>query len=277
MIELKPLTAEEQAKPYAKYYYREPASPPPELARMLDDPQAIDPAKALSIHRLNDLLDPGYHEVETGYCTMPDGSGYVAVHNKMPGVTVDMVRWWMVWHLLEDLRYKIWFPRDHYGTWIPDDVRATLVDPSVPLDYKKHNVFAYNIVTESIGEGTADVHIHFQRPEDLGFDMDRYHAPAVATTVGAKVKVKEPGASLDAPGVPITMVHFVRELDDGVEYRTRFWFGYDLVDGKPVLALPPEGISEGAPAGLFEHCISEYSNLRVLLPEIYAEQGGLIP
>ncbi len=35
-------------------------------------------------------------------------------------------------------------------------------------------------------------------------------------------------------------------------------------------------VSEKIAAGLFEHCILEYSNLRVLLPEIYAEMGGVV-
>lgn len=51
MSELEELTPEEKTRPYAKYYYQQPAPPAP---------------------------DPGYHEVEIGYCVMPDGSGYVA-------------------------------------------------------------------------------------------------------------------------------------------------------------------------------------------------------
>ena len=72
MSALPELRPEEEAKPYAKYYYREPAAPSPELAAALRDPKPMDPAKALPIQRRNDLLDPGYFEVETGYCVMPE-------------------------------------------------------------------------------------------------------------------------------------------------------------------------------------------------------------
>jgi pyruvate-ferredoxin/flavodoxin oxidoreductase len=50
-----------------------------------------------------------------------------------------------------------------------------------------------------------------------------------------------------------------------------------IVDKKPQFALPAgTKVPESVPAGLFEHCILEYSNLRVLLPEIYAEMGGAV-
>ena len=62
-----------------------------------------------------------------------------------------------------------------------------------------------------------------------------------------------------------------------MEFRTRFWMGWQIVDKKPQFALPAGmRIPESVPAGLFEHCILEYSNLRVLLPEIYAEMGGVV-
>ncbi|WP_246615422.1 DAPG hydrolase family protein [Clostridium thailandense] len=30
------------------------------------------------LENINDLLNDGYGEVETGYCVLPNGSGYVA-------------------------------------------------------------------------------------------------------------------------------------------------------------------------------------------------------
>ena len=89
------LTAAEKAKPYSKYYFRPIVPPSPEKVAAMDRP--IDAAKALPIERINDLLDPGYHEVESGWCILPNGAGYVANHTLMPGVSVDMVNWWMAW------------------------------------------------------------------------------------------------------------------------------------------------------------------------------------
>ena len=103
------LTPEERAKPYAKYYDAPLAEFDSDLLAQLRPDAPIDPALALAPERINDLLDPGYHEVETGWCVLDNGAGYVAVNMKMPGVTVEMVDWWYAWHGLEDLRYMLWF------------------------------------------------------------------------------------------------------------------------------------------------------------------------
>ena len=96
------LTPEEEAKPYAKYYHRPLTPPDPDLIAQIRPDVQIDPALALPPERISDLLDPGYHEVETGWCVMPNGSGYLAVHNRMPGVTVEMLDWWFWWHSMAE-------------------------------------------------------------------------------------------------------------------------------------------------------------------------------
>jgi hypothetical protein len=54
--------------------------------------------------------------------------------------------------------------------------------------------------------------------------------------------------------------------------------GYTFIDKRPVFMLP-YGIKvpEVAIQGLAEHNVREYTNLRNLLPGIYAELGGRIP
>ena len=273
MIELQELSPAEQAKPYAKYY-RQMAEPAPELLRLLADPKPMDPAKALPIQRMNELLDPGYHEVETGYCVMPDGSGYAALLTPMPGVTVDMVRWWMAWFVLEDLRCKIWSPRDHMSVRIKDEDRAVLTDPAIPRERKIQNPSPWHEAVEDVGSRMVTVQIDTLSPEDQGFDMSRFHDPFVATTVGANITMMVPG---EPPG-RVTLVHFIRKTPDGIEYRTRHWMGHAIVEKKPVLMLPPGArIPEEVVLGALEHNIREYSNLKVLLPEIYREFGHAIP
>jgi hypothetical protein len=277
MTDPRELTPEEKAKPYAKYYYREHASPTPELAPFLVAPKPIEAAEALPIERLNDLLDPGYLQGETGYCTLPNGGAYVAVCHPMRGVTTDMVNWWFAWHGLEDLRYKLWEPKDHLGISMSDEDRAKVLDPDRPILLKFQGTTHH--VYEDIGQGADDLFISFMTPEDFGFDMSRWKAPNVTTLVAANVLIKPGGAPADAPMTPVAMCHFVRDLPDGtgVEKRSHFWMGWQIVDKKPQFALP-EGVKlpEALPAGLFEHCISEYSNLAALLPEIYGEMGGVI-
>ena len=107
------ITEEQKKLSYAKFYDKPLAEVPAEKLAILDLPP-MDPSKALKIQDRNKLFDPGYFEVETGYCVMEDGSGYIANHTKMPGVTVEMFDWWFAWHGLGELRYTLWDPEDHY-------------------------------------------------------------------------------------------------------------------------------------------------------------------
>jgi phloretin hydrolase len=276
------LTAEEKEKSYSKYYYRAHAGASPELAPLLKGHKPMDPADALPIERMNDLLKSGYLPGETGYCTLPNGGAYVAVGHPMPGVTAEMVNWWFAWHGLEDLRYMLWSPEDHFAVSMTAEDRAKVLDPDRPLVLKFQGVTHH--VYEDIGGGADDLWISFMTPEDFGFDMSRWRAPNVATLVAANVLIKANGAPEDAPMMPVAMCHFIRELPEaaagaggGVEFRTRFWMGWHIVDKKPHFALPTGAkVPEAVPAGLFEHCILEYSNLRVLLPEIYDEMRGVV-
>ena len=125
------LTLEEKARSYSKYFYRKVVPPLPESVAAMDKP--MDPAQALPIERINDLLNPGYHEVESGWCILPNGAGYIANHTLMPAVTVDMVNWWMAWHGLEPMRYRIWYPPAHFGVTLSDKDRAKVLDPNRSL------------------------------------------------------------------------------------------------------------------------------------------------
>jgi len=120
-----------------------------------------------------------------------------------------------------------------------------------------------------------NIDITFLSPEDFGFDRTRWKEPYVATFVG--------GYGWSSPAVktdhtlkaPSLMCHIFRNTPGGLEHRTRFWMGYRFSQGKPDLVLPP-GVSvpEFAVQGLARHNVREFSNLGVLLPEIYAEFGG---
>ncbi len=175
------LTPEEEKKPYAKYFYRDPAPPEPEAMARMQNP--MDPSKALPIENINDLLDPGYHDVEAGWCALPQGGLYIANHLKMPGVTVEMINWWFWWHSLEDLRYKIWFPPGHSGISVSDRDRAIILDPQTPTTHRFQGRTHY--VLEDVGGPCAEkIAISFMTPEDIGFDMDRFKSPNVETVAG---------------------------------------------------------------------------------------------
>lgn len=108
------------------------------------------PSLALRIEDRNDLFRPGYLECETGYCIMEDGSGYLANHTFMPGVTREMFEWWFAWHSVEDLRYRIWDPEDHY--YARNQNMERVLDASLPM--RERTWGTQHVILEDIGSGT---------------------------------------------------------------------------------------------------------------------------
>ena len=270
---IRELTAEEKAKPWSKWYYRPVSDPDPILLELVRGDTPMDPVKALYPEDVSRLLDPGYMEVETGWCNLPNGAGYICVNNKMPGVTVDMLDWWFAWHSLASMNYGIWYPPGHYGISITERDRKKVLDPNLPVKDKIYGRTDH--VVEDVGTGAEDIFIFFCHPSELGFDMERFHAPNVAAMYGGYGLDSAVGAEPWAVRAPAIMCHFIREIPGGIEFRTRFWMGYTLIDKKPVMMLP-YGIKvpEVAIQGLAEHNVREYTNLRNLLPGIYNELGG---
>ena len=268
-----PLTPEEQARPYAKFYTMEFPGPDPETVALMSPDRPIPQDQMLPAEEMSRLLDPGNFETEVGWGMMDNGAGYIAMRHEMPGVTVDMVDWWFAWHPIEGLRYRIWYPPYHLGVHVDDWAQPRLLDPGVPVRDKCEKVVHH--VTEDTGMGTEHIDIHFLTPEQMGFDMSRWHKPNVGTFVGGFGWSLNEHQPPEIPAAPAIMVHFIREMDGGVEWRTRFWMGYTILNGHPVPLLPP-GIRVPEPVvfGLANHNIYEYTRLKSLLPLVYEEFGG---
>ncbi len=271
--EPKPLTPEEQARPYAKFYAMEFPGPDEATLALMDRERPLDRSQMLLPEDLDKLLDPGNLEHEAGWGMMDNGAGYIAMRHEMPGVTTEMIDWWFAWHPMESLRYRIWYPPYHLGVEVDEWARPRLKDVGVPVRDKVERIVHH--VTEDVGMGTEHIDIHFLSPEQMGFDMSRWHRPNVGTFVGGfgfSINEHQPP---DIPAAPAIMVHFVREMDGGVEWRTRFWMGYTVMNGRPVCMLPPGvRIPEDAVFGLGEHNVYEYTRLKSLLPLAWEEFGG---
>src|SRR5271169_781316 len=92
-----------------------PMTPPREEAQIAIEQGPIAVADALPRSDLDRLLDPTPLAAETGWCTLADGTGYVAVRTPMPSVTSAMVEWWFTWNSREPIRYQAWFPAPMTG------------------------------------------------------------------------------------------------------------------------------------------------------------------
>ena len=264
-----PLTEEEKKNPISKYYTEQlaPPSNPEALKAILAGP--MDPKLAITPYEIKKLLEPGYMEGENGYCVMEDGAGYLAVNNKFKGASLDAIKWWFAWHTLEGLRYKIWNPYCHPSVAIADVDRAKIKNPDIPIEEKISDVVHFAM--EDIGGGMSDVVIHFRPIEELGFTKEELDAAHAWVIGGYGLVEQREGPKGKSPAI---MIHYYRETEDGIESRTRFWFGYRIIRGIMAKVLP-EGVRvpEFVPMGLALHNVEEFSHLASFLPEIYKEYG----
>ncbi len=262
------LTEAEKQKPYSKYFYKELAEIPAEdLEKVNAGP--VDPSSVTSIRDRNDLMKPGYLDVETGYTVLEDGSGFAATLVEMPGVTPDMLDWWFNWHPLEGLRYAMWCPVAHTDISVQNPAQH-LDSSGVALRERNYGSTHYPVEGFNV-QGSQKVWIQFFCPEDFGLDMSMFKEPGISRVYCANVII-------DLMRIPFNVFfHAIREADGGVEYRSRYWVGYTMKNGAPARVKRP------VPYKMIDlarnnciHSLIEYNNLASFLPQLYEEMGGKI-
>mgnify|MGYP000427405271 FL=1 len=253
--------------PIAELLARPLAQPDPEVVAAIEA-GPIDPASALPRGGLDRLLDPRPLAGESGWCTLADGVGYVAVRTAMLGITGEMIDWWFDWHARDPLRYRAWHPAAHFGN--------SLEEPRHPA--AKAHWGATHHPVEDVGTGRVRARIEFVAPTALGFSTDALDHPDVATIVCG-------WAGDDRRRVRHTMMaHVFLNQPDGVALRSRFWLGAAL---RPHLPLSTAGalllnnrlvrrlaLPAGLPRALATHCAEEYANLARILPGVHRRYGG---
>lgn len=257
------ITEEEKQVDYSDLFYKPLEPVADELLRIMEK-SPVNPAHATSVFDRNDILRPGYLAVENGYTRMPDGSGCVATKVEMPWVTPEMIEWWFVWHGVKDLRYKIWCPTEHYGIHVHPESTKKRYDTS--LSWKERNWGTTDVVVENVGNGPQTMHLTFLSPMEYGYDPELIKN--VDVLISANVQDPETGRKL------ITFSHCIRKIPGGIEYRSHYWQGYHIIDGKPVaVSIPPGGFPMDVMKGNAYHSLVEYSNLARILPDLYAKYG----
>ena len=236
--------------------------------------QPMDPAAALAPDAggLDSLLDPGYHEVENGYCALPDGSGYVASLVPMPGCDGEMYQWWFWWHAVEPARYTLWYPTNHIAA-IPLD-RRVLTAPG--LTHEQRYVGTTHHVDEYIGPDLVQIAITFVEPAELGFDTGRFREAGIVGHACARVSFRRPRLEV------VTMVHLARQTPDGIEQRSRYWIGHqprlhafgrsiDLDIPATKLGIKRRLAGERVAYEQFLHDQIEFTHLSTFLADLHTE------
>ena len=71
-----------------------------------------------------------------------------------------------------------------------------------------------------------------------------------------------------------TFIHFAREVEGGIELRTRFWLGWMIVNKKAVRT--DFAVDEQRVKGLSRHSPQEFYRLAMILPDLYKENHGQV-
>ncbi|WP_238902006.1 MULTISPECIES: DAPG hydrolase family protein [unclassified Clostridium] len=257
------LEESERTYRYAKYYDLDMTSIPNEKLEVLSK-GPIDSSKALKIQDRNALFNTGYLDCEIGFCNMEDGTGFLANRTFMPGVTTEMFEWWFAWHPLEDLRYRIWDPEDHF--YARTQNREKNLNASLPMRERTWGI--KHRVLEDIGAGPDEIILEFEAPDTLGYDISKIGSKYCGTMMCANGHGPTVGK-----GPVAVMTHMTRDVEGGIELRSRFWIGYQIINGQPVKVIP-DGVRLPIEVtkGLFAHNLKEFTHLAEILPKIYSEE-----
>ena len=155
------------------------------------------------IEDLNQLLEPGYQEMETGYYRLENGQIHVAALTRMPRCNGEMVNWWFGF-LDNTEKYKLWHPDDH--------LLLEWDDKFSPGNY----IGATMTIKENMGNVILDGKIRFVEPS-IFFDTSRFEEANVGTVICGD------GYGLEMDKQVGQIIHFVRNTDFGCEMRSRFW------------------------------------------------------
>jgi hypothetical protein len=240
----------------------------------LQKPLRIEDALQPTPKELNRLLEPGYLPGESGYCAFPDGTGYAASLTRFPGCTPAMFRWWFWWHSFAAERYSLWFPWNHVSIRRDDGWKET----APGLTDEQRYIGSTHHITEYIGPHRLDIDIIFVDPSELGFATGRFAAAGIAGHACGEVYLQNPRLHIG------TMVHLIRETDDGFELRSRYWLahkvklsvlghGLDLDRVAGVLGIKKLLSGPGLAYEQLVHDQIEFTHLARILPAVYAEFG----
>ena len=255
-------------KPYAKYWNPEMAPLPASAQRaLLDGPEASELGFPLAEADL--LLEPGDLPLEDGFTRLANGQVFVAVRTRMPRVTAEMIDWWMGWHYMESQRYKLWHPRAHL---LNGAERMVGDDPD--LSDREKYLHNPNHVSEYVGAGRIDIDITFSEASDY-FDTSRFERAGVGTAICGTVGFQR------SPVAVGTLIHLIRETDDGCEMRSRFWLGRIELSGVPAAAalnrvagsrfVANRAVPLSQGRDMVVHCAAEMNHLAGFLPDLYAD------
>ena len=233
------------------YLKQEPPPIPPEILAALE---AKTPVTFTPFERKNEILSNPALQAQTGFVRGPEGNYLVSMVCPMPGVTPEMIRWWFWWHAKASLRYRIWFPGEHFGISTARRNRAYFAAERLPE-------FEPNVhyPVERIGKLILPLKIAFVSPESFGFSAAEMRKACVPLIVCGHV------GAVYGLVKHTEMAHIFKQTEEGLTLVSRFWLGQTLKN--PLLRKAI--LTDETARGMAAHCCVEYRNLARILPALY--------
>ncbi len=260
-----PVTEENKTRSYYKYYEMGAEDPTQiQISRILKSKGKM--GEGLPISERAKVQDGTYPE-KTGFYPLEEGGVMVASYLDAPNVTGDMMYWWFAWHCLDNFRYTIWDPDDHYAISVDEAGLALEKDESIPICQKTWGATHTALETLNPEQEEGHFRLMFKNPADLGYDLSKIGTDECQFLIVGNVVFEE-------MNVPIHVSLMLKKVDGANQIQERFWIGYHIIDGEGKCLLPPDiEIPDDLCYGLLLHNIKEYGNLAKILPTLYAEEG----
>ena len=224
---------------------------PPEIRGILD---ANAPVSLTAFGEKNRILADEALQKEIGFSRFDNGNYIVSMICPMPGITPEMIRWWFWWHAQESVRYKIWFPGEHYGISYARKDRAYFSQKTTP-EFQPNTHYP----VERIGKLILPLKIEFVSPEAFGFSPKLMRENGIPWIVCGHV------SAMYGIVNHTEMAHIFKQTEDGLLLISRFWLGQTLKNPLIRKAM----LTDKTAIGMAEHCCIEYRNLAEILPGLY--------
>lgn len=207
---------------------------------------------------IDELYDPSYSALETGYRRLPSGHFVVSAHHRMIGCTGKTVEWWLRRPKSPE-EFKRWHPKDHVSI---EELPDAPPDPG--------RIGRVSRVKQYVGGELRDTIVEGRDPSEYFKDLDRLKASGVTAVMCSR------GRFSNIPFWGNRIIHVCRDFDWGCEMRSRFWMG-PLAPVSPVLGpdVLMKQIPDNAAPGLLKHTLEEYSYLSAFLPDLYQEHAAI--
>lgn len=204
------------------------------------------------LNRINDVLSPGYMPFETGFRRLTSVQMEVAALHHLPGVTGEMVRWWLD-NIQDDDDYRLWHPEKNAGMkWLGKEVGASHVGETME-------------VRQRFAGREWHYRIRYHEPSDF-LDISRLENSGISFLYCTRY------GAVDGPFWVGKGVHACRETEFGCEMRSRYWLGdTGSQSDQPDEDTLHEVIDDRFAESLLAYNIESMRHLTRFLPQRFAQ------